>query len=107
MYRIFSSRQAQNMVHCKLGHRHTTKGKQLKICTADQTPRETLEKRLEKTPSNARCFAQGSSLMCLSILESLMGTAHGAEELPVGLCPPGLACQAGGWGRYIGFCSGY
>jgi hypothetical protein len=33
-----------------------------------------------------------------------MGTAHGAEEL--GLCPPGLACQAGPWGRYIGFCLG-
>jgi hypothetical protein len=31
-----------------------------------------------------------------------MGTAHGAEEL--GLCPHGLACQAGTWGRYIGFC---
>jgi hypothetical protein len=30
-----------------------------------------------------------------------MGTAHGAEEL--GLCPYGLACQAGLWGRYIGF----
>jgi hypothetical protein len=26
--------------------------------------RETLEKRLEKTSSNARCFAQDSSLMC-------------------------------------------
>ena len=34
-----------------------------------------------------------------------MGTAHGAEEL--GLCPRGLACQAGPWGRYIGFCLGY
>jgi hypothetical protein len=34
-----------------------------------------------------------------------MGTAHGAEEL--GLCPHGLACQAGPWGRYIGFCQGY
>ena len=34
-----------------------------------------------------------------------MGTAHGAEEL--GLCPHGLACQAGAWGRYIGFCLGY
>jgi hypothetical protein len=34
-----------------------------------------------------------------------MGTAHGAEEL--GLCPHGLACQAGAWGRYIGFCPGY
>jgi hypothetical protein len=34
-----------------------------------------------------------------------MGTAHGAEEL--GLCPHGLACQAGAWGRYIGFCQGY
>jgi hypothetical protein len=43
--------------------------------------------------------------MCLSIIESLMGTAHGAEEL--GLCPHGLACQAGAWGRYIGFCLGY
>ena len=31
-----------------------------------------------------------------------MGTAHGAEEL--GLCPHGLACQAGAWGRYTGFC---
>jgi hypothetical protein len=34
-----------------------------------------------------------------------MGTAHGAEEL--GLCPHGLACQAGTWVRYIGFCLGY
>jgi hypothetical protein len=34
-----------------------------------------------------------------------MGTAHGADEL--GLCPHGLACQAGPWGRYIGFCLGY
>jgi hypothetical protein len=34
-----------------------------------------------------------------------MGTAHGADEL--GLCPHGLACQAGAWGRYIGFCIGY
>ena len=34
-----------------------------------------------------------------------MGTAHGAKEL--GLCPHGLACQAGAWGRYIGFCLGY
>jgi hypothetical protein len=34
-----------------------------------------------------------------------MGTAHGAEEL--GLCPHVLACQAGPWGRYIGFCLGY
>jgi hypothetical protein len=34
-----------------------------------------------------------------------MGTAHGAEEL--GLCPHGLACQAGAWGRYVGFCLRY
>jgi hypothetical protein len=34
-----------------------------------------------------------------------MDTAYGAEEL--GLCPHGLACQAGAWGRYIGFCLGY
>ena len=34
-----------------------------------------------------------------------MGTAHGAEEL--GLCSHGHACQAGAWGRYIGFCLGY
>ena len=34
-----------------------------------------------------------------------MGTAHGAEELD--LCPHGLACQAGAWGRYIGFCLRY
>jgi hypothetical protein len=34
-----------------------------------------------------------------------MGTTHGAEEL--GLCPHGLACQAGAWGHYIGFCLGY
>ena len=27
-------------------------------------PRETPEERLEETQSNARCFAQGSSLMC-------------------------------------------
>jgi hypothetical protein len=67
-----------------------TKGEELKIGAADRTPRETLEKRLEETPSNARCFAQGSSLMCLPILESLMVTTHGAEEL--GLCPHGLAC---------------
>jgi hypothetical protein len=30
-----------------------------------------------------------------------MGTAHGAEEL--GLCPYGLAWEAGAWGRYIEF----
>ena len=30
-----------------------------------------------------------------------MSTAHGAGEL--GLCFHGLACQAGAWGRYIGF----
>ena len=30
-----------------------------------------------------------------------MGTAQGAEEL--GLCPHGLACQAGAYGHYIGF----
>ena len=70
-----------------------TKGKTVKIDTADRCLEKRLEKRLEKTPSNARCFAQGFSLMCLSILESLMGTAHGAKEL--GLCPHGLACQAG------------
>ena len=34
-----------------------------------------------------------------------MGTTHGTEELD--LCSHGLACQAGVWGRYIGFCSGY
>jgi hypothetical protein len=34
-----------------------------------------------------------------------MGTAHDAKE--VGLCSHGLACQAGAWGRYIGFCLGY
>jgi hypothetical protein len=34
-----------------------------------------------------------------------MGTTHGAEEL--GLCSHGLACRAGAWGRYIGFCLGY
>jgi hypothetical protein len=34
-----------------------------------------------------------------------MGTACGAEELR--LCFHGLACQAGGWARYIGFCLGY
>jgi hypothetical protein len=43
--------------------------------------------------------------MCLPILGSLMGTAHGAEEL--GLCSHGLACQAGAWGHHIGFCLGY
>jgi hypothetical protein len=34
-----------------------------------------------------------------------MGTAHGAEEL--GLCPHGLASQAGARGRYIEFCLRY
>jgi hypothetical protein len=34
-----------------------------------------------------------------------MGTTHGAEEL--GLCFHVLACQAGAWGRYIGFCLEY
>ena len=29
-----------------------------------------------------------------------MGTTQGAEEL--GLCPHGLACQAGAWGHYQG-----
>jgi hypothetical protein len=45
---------------------YSTKGKQIQIDTADRFSRETLEKRLEQTPSNARCFAQpqGSSLMC-------------------------------------------
>ena len=71
--------------------KYGTKGKLKKIDHADRTPRGTLEKRLEKTPNNARCFAQGSSLMCWSILESLMGTAHGAEEL--GLCPHGLPAR--------------
>jgi hypothetical protein len=28
-----------------------------------------------------------------------MGTLHGAEEL--GLCPHGLACQAGAWARSL------
>jgi hypothetical protein len=43
--------------------------------------------------------------MRLSVIESLMGTAHVAEEL--GLCSHGLACQAGAWGRYMGFCREY
>jgi hypothetical protein len=34
-----------------------------------------------------------------------MGTTLGADEPE--LCPHGLACQAGAWGRYIGFCIGY
>ena len=40
------------------------KGELVKIDPTDRTPRETLEERLEKTPSNARCFAQGSPLVC-------------------------------------------
>jgi hypothetical protein len=43
--------------------KYDTKGETIKIGTADRTPRERLEERLEKTPSNARCFAQGFSLM--------------------------------------------
>ena len=39
----------------------STKGVLIQIGAADRTPRETLEERLEKTPSNAHCFAQGSS----------------------------------------------
>ena len=34
-----------------------------------------------------------------------MGTTHDAEEL--GMCSHGLACQAGAWGRYMGFCLRY
>jgi hypothetical protein len=41
-----------------------TKGTQIRIGYVDRISRETLEKRLEKTPSNARCFAQGLCLMC-------------------------------------------
>jgi hypothetical protein len=63
----------------------------LKFGRADRTPRETLQKRLEKTPSNARYFTHVSSLMC-------MGIAHGAEEL--GLCFHGLACQTNPCGRH-------
>jgi hypothetical protein len=37
---------------------------QLKIGATDRTLRETLQERLDETPNNARCFAQGSSLMC-------------------------------------------
>ena len=51
-------------VHVRLTDVLRTKGKKLQIGAADRTPRETLEERLEETPSNARCFAQGSSLMC-------------------------------------------
>ena len=40
-----------------------TKGDPIKIGATDRTSRETLEERLDKTPSNALCFAQGSSLM--------------------------------------------
>jgi hypothetical protein len=43
---------------------YSTKGILFQIGPADRFSRETLEKRLEETPSNARCFAQGSSLMC-------------------------------------------
>ena len=57
----------------------TTKGVLIQIGYVDRISRETLQKRLEETPSNARYFAQGSSLMCLPILEGPMGTAHGAE----------------------------
>jgi hypothetical protein len=83
------------------------KVKKVKVDHADRTPRETLEKRLEEMPSNARCFAKGSSVMYRPILESLMvmGTARGANEL--GLGPHGLSCQAGARGHYIGFCLGY
>jgi hypothetical protein len=35
-----------------------------KIEHADRTSRETLEEQLKKTPSNARRFVQGSSLVC-------------------------------------------
>jgi hypothetical protein len=41
----------------------STEGDKVKIETADRTPRETLEERLEKTPSNARFFAQGVYLI--------------------------------------------
>ena len=81
-----------------------TKGDQLKIGYVDRMSRETLEKRLEKTPSNAHCFAQGSSSMCWPILEGPMGTTQDAEEL--GMCAHGYDCRAGARGCYIGFCLG-
>jgi hypothetical protein len=71
------------------------KGEKKEIYIVDRISRETLEERLEEMPSNARCFAQGSSLMCWPILESLMGTIHGTEELD--LCSHGLACLARIW----------
>jgi hypothetical protein len=40
-----------------------TEGGKKTIGIADRTPRETLEKRLEKMQSNARCLAKGSYLM--------------------------------------------
>ena len=71
----------------------STKGNQLKIDLTDWTPRETLEKRLEKTPSNARRFAQDSSLMCCPILESLIYRYHtwgrGAGPVLPWACLPG------------------
>jgi hypothetical protein len=75
-----------------------TKGVILKIDYRIWCAREMLQKRLNKTPSNARCFAQGSSLTCWPILEGSMGTADGAEEL--GLCSHGHACQADAWGHH-------
>ena len=45
-------------------HHDATKGVLVKNGVADRTPRETLEEHLEKTPSDARCFAQGSSSIC-------------------------------------------
>ena len=42
----------------------STKGETVKNDPQIGYLEERLEKRLDKTPSNARCFAQGSSLMC-------------------------------------------
>jgi hypothetical protein len=53
------SKAVHRIIHT-FGHTlPVTKGIKKKIDPADRTPRETLEKRLEETPSNARCFAQG------------------------------------------------
>ena len=69
------------------------KGNQLKLDLTDWTPRETLEERLEKTSSDTRCFAQGSSLICCPILESLIYRYHtwgrGAGPVLPWACLPG------------------
>ena len=61
-------------------------------CRPSSWPPRNTSERLEETLSNARCFAQGCTISCCLIMEDLMDTGHGAEEL--GPCSHEHACEA-------------